>query len=146
MNNLPTSIRNLMVVSSNNYFSHFCLSEVPPCLFLWSHTYTQRHIFPCVNRLCEWSPGLVRGLLSSTLSHAQVCSTIVDRISSGLPVSPYCQHFSIQSSFNWDADVARQNLLQPINSYFHFLLLSKFYIQIFVSFLRNVKAPTAFST
>lgn len=45
-----------------------------------------QHIFPCVNRLCERSALLAQALLSSKLSHAQVCSTIVDRISSGLPV------------------------------------------------------------
>lgn len=40
-----------------------------------------------------------RNLLPSTLSHAQVCSTIVDRISSGLPFFPYYQHFSSQTPF-----------------------------------------------
>ena len=41
----------------------------------------------------------MRGLLPSTLSHGQVYSTIVDRISSGLPFFPYYQHFSIQTPF-----------------------------------------------
>lgn len=57
-------------------------TQPPP----WSPT--SRHIFPCVNQLCKHSPALAQALLSSTLSHAQVCSTIVDRISSALPVFP----------------------------------------------------------
>lgn len=117
--------RNFMVVSSNNEPFLVCFaskSEVPHRRFLWSQTHGG--IFPCVNRLCEWSPALVRGLLSSTLSHAQVCSTIVDRISSGLPVFPYHQHFSVQSSFNWDTDFAYKTCCKITISYIRFHVVS----------------------
>lgn len=136
---LPSYKRNFMIVSSNNepFFLLFSSrSEVPYHLFLWPHT--QRRIFPCVNSLCEWSAALVRGLLSSTLSHAQVCTTIVDRISSGLPVFPYHQHFSIQSSFNWEADIAHKACCKITASYFDFHVLSKlYYILTFMSFIRK---------
>ena len=68
------------------HFTGNFLQQVHPCLCPWSPSHTQTHTFPCVNRLSEWSV-LGSGLLSSTLSHAQVCSTIVDRISSCL--SPF---------------------------------------------------------
>lgn len=60
---------------------------------------------------------LARGLPSSTLSHAQVCLAIVDRISCGLPIFPYYQHFCTQSSHNWNAPVAHK-VLRYTTSFF----------------------------
>lgn len=74
----------------------------------------------------------MRGLLSSTLSHAQVCSTIVDRISSGLPIFPYYVHFSIQSSLNWDAKPAVKS---PLHTSASFFCLSFSTFRPFMSFL-----------
>lgn len=123
-NYLSSHKRNFMVASLNNEPASVCFaskSEVPYRCFLCSQAHGD--IFPCVNRLCERLPALMGGLLSSTLSHAQVCSTIVDRISSGLPFFPYHQHFSVQLLFNWHTDFAYKTCCK-ITSYFRFHVLS----------------------
>lgn len=57
-----------------------------------------------------------RGSLSSALSHAQVCSTIVDRISSALPVFPYYRHFCAQPPFSRETGIARKKGPQQTES------------------------------